>query len=100
VIAEHGQRLERGRRIDLKRMAGETWIVDNVGSELMLRHLAARAGFDPNASVTLWQKMGQASDGAAPPAFLSTHPKDETRIAELRRLIPTVQPLYAAAAKG
>lgn len=68
---------------------------DKIGLEL-----AARAGFDPNASVTLWQKMGQASEGAAPPAFLSTHPKDETRIAELRRLIPTVQPLYASASKG
>lgn len=68
---------------------------DKIGLEL-----AARAGFDPNASVTLWQKMGQANNGAAPPAFLSTHPTDASRIAELRRLIPTVQPLYAAARKG
>ena len=68
---------------------------DKIGLEL-----AARAGFDPNASVTLWQKMGQANEGAAPPAFLSTHPTDASRIAELRRLIPTVQPLYAGASKS
>lgn len=68
---------------------------DKIGLEL-----AARAGFDPNAAVTLWQKMAQANEGAAPPAFLSTHPKDDTRIAELRRLIPTVQPLYTSASKG
>ena len=35
--------------------------------------LAARAGYDPRAGVTLWQKMGAASKGA-PPQFLSTHP--------------------------
>lgn len=68
---------------------------DKIGLEL-----AARAGFNPEASVTLWQKMGQASQGAAPPKFLSTHPTDEARIAELRRLIPTVAPLYNSAQKG
>ena len=68
---------------------------DKIGLEL-----AARAGFDPNASVSLWQKMAQASQGNQPPAFLSTHPTDESRIATLRGLIPTVAPLYSAAPKS
>ncbi len=67
---------------------------DKIGLEL-----AARAGFDPNASVTLWEKMAQASQGNQPPAFLSTHPTDASRIATLRGLIPTVARLYQAAPK-
>jgi DNA-binding transcriptional LysR family regulator len=50
VIAEPGHRLARGRRIDLKRLAGETWVEDNAGSEVMLRQLAARAGFEPQVA--------------------------------------------------
>lgn len=67
---------------------------DKIGLEL-----AARAGFNPDAAVTLWQKMA-AQDGSKPPAFLSTHPTNETRIAELRALAPKVRPLYNAAKKS
>lgn len=68
---------------------------DKIGLEL-----AARAGFNPAAAVSVWQKMAQASQGAKPPEFLSTHPADGTRIAELSRLQAVVLPLYQAAPKS
>ncbi len=55
--------------------------------------LAARAGFDPRAALTLWQKMAQASSGG-PPEWLSTHPSNETRIRELQVYVQKVMPLY------
>ena len=55
--------------------------------------LAARAGYDPRASLTLWQKMGQASAGG-PPEWLSTHPSNETRMRELQVYVQKVMPLY------
>jgi predicted Zn-dependent protease len=64
---------------------------DRIGLEL-----AARAGFNPDAAVTLWQKMG-AQSKSAPPEFLSTHPANENRIADLKALAPKVRPLYEAA---
>ncbi|HEX7053469.1 MAG TPA: M48 family metallopeptidase [Burkholderiales bacterium] len=64
---------------------------DQIGIEL-----AARAGFDPQAAVTLWQKMGKLS-GSKPPEFLSTHPSPEHREQRLRELAKKVQPLYLAA---
>jgi predicted Zn-dependent protease len=64
---------------------------DQIGLELM-----ARAGFDPSAAVTLWQKMAAANNGA-PPQWLSTHPSSSTRIAELQALQPRVFPLYQVA---
>ncbi|ACT47611.1 M48 family metallopeptidase [Methylotenera mobilis] len=67
---------------------------DRIGLEL-----AARAGYNPDAAVTLWQKM-EAQAGATPPEFLSTHPASASRIAELRALAPKVRPLYNAAKTG
>jgi hypothetical protein len=63
---------------------------DQIGIEL-----AARAGFDPAAAVTLWDKMGKL--GGQPPEFLSTHPSPEHRKERLQALGAKVQPLYAAA---
>ena len=67
---------------------------DRIGLEL-----TARAGYDPRAGVTLWQKMIKASGGGRPPAFLSTHPAETARIAQIESLLPTVLPLYDAARK-
>ena len=50
--------------------------------------LAAAACFDPQQAVPLWQRMGQASGGRAPPEFSSTHPNPETRIRDLQALMP------------
>ena len=64
---------------------------DRMGLEL-----AARAGYNPDAAVTLWQKMTSMNKGA-PPQFLSTHPASENRIKDLQALAPKVRPLYEAA---
>ena len=55
--------------------------------------LAARAGYDPRAGVTLWEKMS-ASNKNAPPQWLSTHPSGTTRIHEIQTNLPKVMPLY------
>lgn len=60
--------------------------------------LAARAGYDPRAGVTLWRKMLAANQGA-PPQWLSTHPSGETRIRDLEAKLPRVEPIYAQAPK-
>ena len=65
---------------------------DRLGIEI-----AARAGYDPNAAISLWQKMAKLSGGAGGPEWLSTHPSDQTRIANLQQLVPKVMPLYQAA---
>ncbi|HZH07303.1 MAG TPA: M48 family metallopeptidase, partial [Lautropia sp.] len=62
---------------------------DRIGVEL-----AARAGYDPRAAITLWEKMGKASGGKGGPEFLSTHPTAETRMADLRDYSTRVMPLY------
>jgi predicted Zn-dependent protease len=64
---------------------------DRIGVEL-----AARAGYDPRAAITLWEKM-QRLGGSQPPQFLSTHPSHESRIADLRAMSERVMPLYQAA---
>jgi len=61
---------------------------DRLGIEL-----AAKSGFHPNAAVSLWQKMSRLG-GPKPPQLLSTHPSDESRIANLRSLVPTMMPYY------
>ena len=67
-------------------------------ADLIGLELAARAGYNPNAAITLWQKMGQASQNS-PPEFMSTHPASSSRIASLEAAIPKVMPLYQQAPK-
>jgi predicted Zn-dependent protease len=67
---------------------------DRIGIEL-----AARAGYDPQAAVSLWQKMHQLGN-ASPPPFLSTHPSTENRVRDLRGMARDMQPLYEEARAG
>lgn len=66
---------------------------DRIGIEL-----AAKAGYDPHAAVTLWQKMEKAG-GNGVPEFLSTHPSPGNRQQTLEALIPEMMPYYEAAKK-
>ena len=61
---------------------------DIIGVDLM-----AKAGFDPQQSVTLWQKMEQASQGQQPIEFMSTHPAHATRIQNLQQHMPQAMAL-------
>ena len=61
---------------------------DRIGIEL-----AAKAGYDPRAAITLWQKMARVG-GKGPPEFLSTHPSPENREKKLAEYIPEMMPYY------
>jgi predicted Zn-dependent protease len=80
-----------GRLLTLKFSRDDETEADVVGLDL-----AARAGYDPHAAVTLWQKMMAANHGA-PPQWLSTHPSGTNRIEEIERRLPEVMPLYEEA---
>jgi len=69
---------------------------DESEADLVGMELAARAGYDPAAGITLWRKMGAASKGA-PPEFLSTHPSGPTRIKDIEANLPKVEGLYRRA---
>jgi Zn-dependent protease with chaperone function len=72
---------------------------DETEADLVGLELAARAGFQPRASVTLWQKMVQASKSSSP-SFLSTHPQGPNRIRALEANLPKVQGLYEQSKKS
>jgi predicted Zn-dependent protease len=65
-------------------------------ADIMGLELMARAGYDPRAAVSVWQKM-MTAEKSNPPEFLSTHPAPGNRIAELQARMPKVLPLYQAA---
>lgn len=77
--------------IDLPNSRTAETEADRIGIEL-----AARAGYDPNAAITLWQKMAKVGSGKAPPAFLSTHPSDAQRQQRLGELVSKMMPYYQA----
>jgi len=64
---------------------------DRIGVEL-----AARSGFDPRAAISVWQKMAKETGGSSGPEWLSTHPSNETRIADLTVYSEKVSGLYEA----
>lgn len=66
---------------------------DETDSDLVGIELAARAGYDPKAGVSLWKKMAAASKGA-PMEWFSTHPSSENRITTIEQNLPAVVPLY------
>lgn len=72
---------------------------DETEADLIGLELAARAGFDPRASLTLWEKMAAETKGSRMPAFLSTHPSDVARAERLNETVPKVMPLYQATSR-
>ena len=62
---------------------------DRMGLEL-----AARAGYDPRAGVSLWKKMMQENSNGGPPQWLSSHPAGATRVRDIESLLPVVKPFY------
>src|SRR3546814_3039846 len=62
---------------------------DRIGLEYM-----ARAGYDPQAAIQLWQNMEAATAGSGqPPEFLSTHPNPGNRIEAIQAALPEVMPI-------
>ncbi len=54
----------------------------------------AMAGYDPNEALSFWERMAKNSAGKAPPEFMSTHPSDATRIADIKKNIPEAMKYY------
>ena len=73
---------------------------DEGEADLVGLEIAARAGYDPKAAITLWQKMAKATGDKGGMAFLSSHPSGPDRIKELEANLPKVEPLYRQARKG
>jgi predicted Zn-dependent protease len=69
---------------------------DEAEADRLGLELSARAGYDPRAGLSLWNKMLAANPGGRPPEFLSSHPAEATRVAQIEALLPTVMPLYQA----
>ena len=83
-----------GNLLNLKFSRDDESDADVVGLDL-----AARAGFDPRAGVSLWKKM-MTANSAAPLEFLSTHPAGDNRIKEIEKHFPEVMPLYEKSSKS
>jgi predicted Zn-dependent protease len=62
---------------------------DHIGLILM-----AMAGYNPAEAIEFWKRMDEMAGGQSPPEFLSTHPSHETRISDLKRLLPDAQKYY------
>jgi predicted Zn-dependent protease len=54
----------------------------------------ALAGYNPREAVPFWQRMGKASEGNSPPEFLSSHPSDENRIAQINKYMKEALKYY------
>ena len=68
-------------------------------ADLMGVELMARAGYDPRAAINVWEKMNKLNE-SHPLKFMSTHPSNDDRIADLKEVMPKVLPLYEAATRN
>jgi metalloendopeptidase OMA1, mitochondrial len=62
---------------------------DHIGLVLM-----AMAGYDPHAAITLWERLASLNKGQKGPQWLSTHPTDEARIADIKSWVPEAMKYY------
>ena len=90
VVAGGGAAVAAKLALELPNSRTAETEADRVGIEL-----ASRAGYDPAAAVTLWQKMGSLSE-SRPPEFLSTHPAPENRERNLSELVPEMRALQTS----
>ncbi|MEQ8234686.1 MAG: M48 family metallopeptidase [Gammaproteobacteria bacterium] len=90
-LAMQGSALLAALAVSLPNSRSMETEADRIGIEL-----AAKAGYDPRAAVTLWEKMG-ALGSRSQPQFLSTHPHPATRQAALTELVPQMMPFYEQA---
>jgi predicted Zn-dependent protease len=89
-LALTGAQLAAVVGLELPNSRGAESEADRIGMEL-----AARAGFDPKAAVTLWEKMGKVGGGGSSKFdFLSTHPAPARRMETLNALVPQMMPFY------
>ncbi len=90
-VALAGASLAAALAIPLPNSRSSESEADVIGIEL-----AARAGYDPRAAVSLWKKMAKATGNDSSFDFLSTHPAPSKRMDTLRKLIPKMDPYYKA----
>jgi predicted Zn-dependent protease len=74
---------------DMKFSRADETDADQVGQRYM-----AQAGYEPSEAIRLWERMGAANQGKAPPEFMSTHPSDAKRKAALQGWLPETEALY------
>lgn len=96
-----GELIAEGRYAGVFRLGGDLLTLkfsrdDEREADAVGLDLAARAGFDPRAGITLWQKM-LAAHRTTPLTWLSTHPSGEERIRSIEALLPKLEPLYQTA---
>ncbi|MBM3415609.1 MAG: M48 family metallopeptidase [Bacteroidetes bacterium] len=60
----------------------------------------ARAGYNPQEAIGLWERMEKAGDGQKPPEFLSTHPSEGRRIEKLKQMMPEALKYYKPMGTG
>lgn len=90
-VALAGASLAAALAIQLPNSRESETEADVIGIEL-----AARAGYDPRAAVSLWRKMAKVSGNDSRFDFFSTHPAPAKRMESLQKLIPKMMPLYEA----
>ena len=88
VVAAGGAAVAAKLALDLPNSRTAESEADLIGMEL-----ATRAGYDPDAAVSLWEKMGSQGGGKRPPEFLSTHPAPGNRELALAAMIPDMRQL-------